>query len=1080
MLSLIMLLGATLTACGEPPEETTSAEATTSGTTETDGSATDTTGASESDNVTDSSGESAAKESDETTAPESTCGESLGESESDSSPESDCESETVSETVSETENEEKVEVTLPIEGEFASSIVEANYLAGKVNAYFDSASRDKLIVENDDIYMNFGLNSTDKGVISSIYGKNGGLFLENTMNAYIKTEDGKIYSTLHSTKGMDTNIYRLGYYMYDTHIYGNDFFVDESQFENTQRIKIDKFEKCADAEEIEANDENAYAYKVTSTADPRAYLLGINMSTKKVRFLKFSLKSDASTKGVIFVRTTADGDSFNADKSITFDIIPDGEYHEYVVKLHMVPEYTQYVTGLRFDVGSAVGETVEIKDLVAFNVDGEIPYARFDRSLYVYSDKVNQVMHLINPYTSYDVTEYGWEIRIPADRVEKLIVADRKGEHDGIDGVNWITAAYAGFDIKDVGVFGFIMINEAEQGRMRIDLEDGYYVLRQIQYVTENMLTGGIDLYLGHRLYFGEGEHDFDKLKFDAWCEMNPLTDITVIQEGATPMGRFSKYDGLRGAYKYDVRYAKWSNVFLYAQNKHYNIKTTIKGDEYDRRIYVYTSAISKGQTLECAVIMDERDVLIPIPLEVCKNFAGDGEENEFLKDTGYSEVYFPLVVKAGEQLDLTIAHLYQNWGNFPLKQIDSIQYYTPFYHLSCGVTETNCLRPYYEMNALKNTKNIYCLPDHRAMSAPLWMDFKGVQDPQHTNGGFHNMLEYFGEDGYVTHEFVSDSITSYGPTYAEIDMDYITDDGKIKVSYTHIEMPQTDENRGYYICTYEFLEDLTVTDSKKNFSFYSVTGRYVDYGKIGYLDENNESQVVDNTLSGSAEYLLGDECPYFDCFMWVGGNAETKNDYVNVGCLIYNYDVQMGGESFDGGLLLYVEDGWAHLTLNKDTLEFKKGDKISLNMILIPWGSQESDYDREDADVNIREVRENTLLDPLKLEAVNGEIVESVYLPRVKSTDGKSAEFTLSGGENNVTVEVQGMKAIARPVVYELVDGEWQIYELSSRNTPDSQGNAHDYDGYMIRYEGHDTFSYSFVVDMNGDAERTFKIVVE
>lgn len=294
--------------------------------------------------------------------------------------------------------------------------------------------------------------------------------------------------------------------------------------------------------------------------------------------------------------------------------------------------------------------------------------------------------------------------------------------------------------------------------------------------------------------------------------------------------------------------------------------------------------------------------------------------------------------------------------------------------------------------------------------------------------------------------------------------------------------MPQTDENRGFYTCTYEFLDDLTVTDSKKNFSFYSVTGRYVDYGKLGYLNENNESVIVDNTLKGEAYYTLGDECPYFDCFKWMptSEHPETENDYVNVSCLVYNYDIMVGGAAFTEGFGLYVQDGWAHLTLDADELSFKKGDKITINMIVIPWGSQLSDYTREDADWNVREVRNNTLLDPLTIEAISGEVIESPFLPKIKSADGNKAEFTLSGGENNATVEIYGMTSIARPVIYEKIDGEWQEYVISSKDTPDSRGNAHEYDGYMIRYEGDGTFSYSFVVDMNGDATRTFKVVVE
>ena len=982
------------------------------------------------------------------------------------------------ETTEKSEETDSEEVVLPVKGDFAASIVEADRLQGAVSAYYGSSQRNNLIVENTNTIIDLGLTKDTDGVMT-VMNKNGGKFLNATASAYVKDYTGKYYYSTNSSSSSMTNIYRLGYYMYDVHVYGGDFFTDGAEMKNAKKLSTSLITAMYDAEKIEGS-EGGYAYRITGTADPRIYFQRLSVKTSQTRYIKFSLRTTASTSGEVYVLTDDMGNSYSGSKVVPFKITSDGEFHEYVLNLSSVPGYEGTLTGLRFDIGTQIGEEIEIKDVTVFDIDGELPTVRFDRGLYVYSDKVNQVMHLIAPTDSENLLEYGFEFKIPVDQVASFITEDRKGVHDSPDGVHWGSANYVGFDIKDVGVFGFIMINDNLCGSMKVTIEDGYYVIRNYELVVGGIITEGSDVYLGHRLYFGD-THSFDELIYDAWCEHNPLTgdNITVINDG-TPVGRFYSYDGLRGAYKYDVRGGNWYNIFKNAKNRHYNVTTNIKGDGNDRKIYIYTSAVANAQTLECAVLMDENNVLLPIPIEVCKNFAGDGEANDFLADIGYSEIYFPMVIGGDDDITFTMSHLYHNWGKVPLKQVDSIQFYTPFYHLSCGVTETNCLRPYYEMNASKLTGNIYALPDHRAMSAPLWTEFKN-NDPQHTNGGFHNFLEYVGtENMYVTTEFVDECITSYGPTYGEIVMEYLTDDGKIKVTYTHMEMPQTDENRTFYICTYEFLDDLTVTDSKKNFSFYSVTGRYVDYGKIGYLNENNECTVVDNTLSGETYYVLGDENPYFDCFKWVGGNAETEKDYVNVACLVYNYSIMMGGESFDGGLGLYVKDGWVHLTPNTDTLNFKKGDKISLNLIIVPWGSQLSDYDRVDPDWNVREIRNNTILDPMTITAIDGEVVESVYLPRIKSLNGKSAEFTLSGGENNVTVEIQGMKNIARPVIYELVNGEWVEFVVSSKDTPDNGGNAHDYDGYMIRYDGDGTFSYSFVVDMTGDVERTFKIVVE
>ena len=1091
MLAILMVLSMLLASCNDLP----SGDAEQSSTTESNPTQTKKPDDAENDEddekaTTAESGQVTESEGSVTTAPESEK-DSEGESSEveDTEPQvtdSDTtEPETTKPEATEpetTESETKEPEDTAIKDSLSVSIDEANKIAGGVNAYFDSPSRDNLVVENNRVVIDLGLEKGNDGLMT-VRNKLGKLFLENAFDPYIRTTDLKYYYGSSSIGGSDTNIYRMGYYMYDVHVFGGDFFANGSEVVNSKAVGFNSMSSTAMIEVLEKTPVSL-KYKVTDASDPKIYFEGLsryNLDSKKVSFIKFTMKSELCTGGQIFVITDSMSNQSSFEHGISFKATSDGEYHEYVVNLSAISAFKGKIQSIRIDVGSAVGEVIEIKNIEFFGIEGSLPVARYDRGLYVYNDKINQVLHLISPDTSEDVMEYGFVTKIPADMVEKFIVEDKGGVHYTTERINWKTVTYVGFDIKEAGVFGIITINDDQASEIKVTFDGEYYTIYNYGYPDGSTLSAGKDIYIGQRLYFGD-THDFDELIFDAWCEHNPLGEENfVVTYTGSPIGRFSRYDGLRGAYKFDVRYGNWNNIFFNAQNMHYNINVTVKGDDVNRKFYVYTSAVANGQTLECAVLMDKNNVLLPLPLEVCKNFAGDGEENEFLKDIGYSEVYFPIILGGGDEFTITIAHLYQNWGRFPLKQIDSIQYYTPFYHLSCGVTETNCLRPYYDSNAVKNTKNIYCLPDFRAMSAPLWTESKGSRDPQHTNGGFHNFLEYFGDDGYVTTEFCSNVITSYGPTYAEITMDYITDDNKVKVSYTHIEMPQTDENRTFYICTYEFLDDLTITDSKRNFSFYSVTGRYVNYGKIGYLDAKNESQIVDNTLSGTAEYLLGNESPYFDCFQWVGGNAETKNDYVNVGCLVSDYSVQMGGESFNDGLLLYVEDGWAHLTLNADTLNFKKGDKITLNMILVPWGSQISDYEREDADWNVREIRKNTLIDPVKLDVANGNDISGAFLPRVESVDGKSAEFTISGGENNVAFEVLGLENVARPKVYELQEnGEWKVYDYTSTETPDSRGNAHDYDGYMIRKTEDGKYAYSFVVDMNGDAVRTFKVVVE
>ena len=130
--------------------------------------------------------------------------------------------------------------------------------------------------------------------------------------------------------------------------------------------------------------------------------------------------------------------------------------------------------------------------------------------------------------------------------------------------------------------------------------------------------------------------------------------------------------------------------------------------------------------------------------------------------------------------------------------------------------------------------------------------------------------------------------------------------------------------------------------------------------------------------------------------------------------------------------------------------------------------------------DKNVRDVRANTLLDPLKAVSDTDEVIDSTFLPKVRSKDGKSAEFTLSGGENNVAVRVYGFDKLTSPKVEEYVDGEWVEYVLSSSENPDKNGLYHYYDGYQVYYDEDGTYSYSFVTTITNGQARTFKIVVE
>ena len=680
-----------------------------------------------------------------------------------------------------------------------------------------------------------------------------------------------------------------------------------------------------------------------------------------------------------------------------------------------------------------------------------------DRTFHIYSNKVNLVQHLTTTGgQASGLAGYGQIYELDASRVRSLIIKDANGTHTSLDGVDFTTCEYVGFDMERAGVIGFILLPyEVNEGKLTVTLKDGVYTVEQhVENNVDKVYPIHSHLYFGMRMYT-KANHDLEAFVKEAECERNPLTalEITKRVDGAAYVG----YDALRGAYRFDVNGGDFGNNYYNAPNQVFTVNAAITADTYDREIYVYTHTASG--CLESAVIMDENQTLIPIPLEVTKNFSGEGEDGFYLPgDVSYGETFFPLSLKAGETKKFTVLNLYQNWGNYPLKQISSIQFVAPYYHLSTGVTETNCIAPSFVYG-----KDNWLLPDFRAMSAPLW-----ASQPQHTAIGQLFVVRYDTADRVTANlENYHNDIDSYGPVYADVTMDYLAQDGAIHVSYRHVEMPQTDENRTYYSLRIDVLEDVTFKDFKSDFSLFCFNGRHPKFNKLGYLDENNQHQVLDLQIATAQRYdrffKLGSEYPFFDYYEPLAADA------VNFALIVKDSHIIIDGKEFTNGFLMRDRfDGslnFGDLTLDLGEVTLKAGDCIYVDYILLPWGYVDSTSDQ-----NVLNVRRDSCIDPYKVSAEVGSVMEDTYIPKVRVDENQTATFTYSGGDNNGVVRVYGLTSYQRPVIEELVNGEWVAY---------TDATNRDYDGYMIYADEDGTYSVAFVISMT-DAPaggRTFRI---
>ena len=450
----------------------------------------------------------------------------------------------------------------------------------------------------------------------------------------------------------------------------------------------------------------------------------------------------------------------------------------------------------------------------------------FEKIFHTYADKLHTEYRFVSDSIVSGIDEYGTEIKIPTENVNAVYFTDSSGEHNDLSDLKENTAVSFALDVKDTGVIGFIL---SDGENIYVNEENGFYAVRHYKKAENSDIIRGEPLSLSCRLY-NDKSHSFEGFK-QAIAEEKTFPDISIFKQvdGARILG----YNSKNGAYEIRMDGIDFNSAYHTYPNYHFKANIEVNNNTFDRNIYI--RCISYTGHLESSVLLDENELLLPISVEVNKNFNGEFEEPIYDPyDTAYGEAVFPLQIKNDETRKFTLVQLYQNWGNYPLKQFSSIQFIAPYYHQSCGVTETNCISPYYIFG-----KDGWILPDFRAMSATMW-----PSQPQHYTYGrlYAASLTDPDNPNNLFPEFQKTDILNSGPAYIDAYTYYSFENNGVDVKYRHAEHPQTDENRTMYSMVISFSKDLSVEDAKINFALFSTDGRITNYKNIGYLNENNQT----------------------------------------------------------------------------------------------------------------------------------------------------------------------------------------------------------------------------------------------
>ena len=704
-----------------------------------------------------------------------------------------------------------------------------------------------------------------------------------------------------------------------------------------------------------------------------------------------------------------------------------------------------------------------------FSRSKDLGFIEQDRTFHVYSDKFNLEQHLITTKEVKGISGYGQYFDVEIDRVLSLVVKDANGTHDTLEGVDWASAEYIGFDVGDAGIFGIILAPDLknDSGVLTVTEVDGYYrVDQRITFASAMDLPEATHYYFGCRIYT-DAAHDFDEFLVTAEGERNPIPTTNIVTTDNDDASYVVGYDALRGAYVIFVDGQAMEQIW----NQYFSTSIKLFNTDLDRKIYVMTN--NGIGVVENAVFIDGDGQVLPIQPEVCKNFGGDFVDPVHTPpgDPGYSNVYFPLVLKAGETREFTVLNLHQSWGSFALKQLSSVAFFAPYYHFSIGVCETNCISP----DGVTG-KDYWFLPDFRPLSGTAWNN-----DFQCDAIGTHHLLRYTDANGEQS--LIENSqaiIDSSGPIYADITNYYSTLDGRADISYRHVELPQTDENRTYYSINMSVNEEIVFNDFRNTFELYGFSGRFFHFENTEYLNTDNEiTQVKHDSFSHEDSYVLGKEYPFYAVWGidWDNTDGNDFSTFPNFAIIIKDWDIVIGGKKFDGNFIVneFSTDGdrvtRASLSLDLGDVTLQPGDHINVNLILFPWGGDKS------VDIsNVLNVREDSMIDPYKITPTVGSVIEDTYVPKVMSDNG-TAEFTITGGDNIAAVRVYGLSKYQRPTIQEKVNGEWVDYDTTGS---DYTKYVFENDGYMVYYDGDGTYSVAFAVDMTGvgDEGRTFRVI--
>ena len=543
---------------------------------------------------------------------------------------------------------------------------------------------------------------------------------------------------------------------------------------------------------------------------------------------------------------------------------------------------------------------------------------------------------------------------------------------------------------------------------------------------------------------------------FPVFAESEPLSDrFLSTRKGKMPL----HYDARKGYYVVGTETSdSFQRQFYEFPNRYETASITVKNDDKPKKIYISHQSVVGGAIVEGGVILNEEGQPMPITVQVSKNFDGEKEEKFYNPlDTAFSETFFPLYLEPNEEVSLSSLHVYQNWGQHMTKHWSSLGAWMDYFHSSTGVTETTCYVP-FKFGGIGGVS----IADFRAMSQEAF--WKG--QPQHDNLAGHSFLSFYDGDRWQHAKYESTVYRSTGPNWYDIQLNYISTDGSIKITADIWETPQLDELRSFFKVKYEVLKPLTIKDAQAHFRFLSVTSTIQGLRFNRLAASGVEDMAID--FAKSPFPIKGIKLPaknafvaeYGDSIKNRGANAIILREFSGPQGIGPAVTVQTGpyknrfkGDSENDTRMLIVPD--------KENLELKAGDIFTIDGYWLPYG------ECDNAATPRKETGFYAVGAPKVTNISIGNVVSD--LPVKIEADDNEAQFSIKGGKDLIPVIVTGLTEWKYPRIWKKEDEKWRLLS-HARNS--------EHDGYQVFSEGDGKFGTIFLVSTD-DQEQHLKVSV-